>query len=463
MKREYEALSKLIGKNFAVLEDGTSVYLTPAGEIRNVNDKLLMGADEVRAKLFKKNLQSGGNGGVSREEFERLSEEIAFDYAAYGLPIVYLTGDITGMDKDNAVPMRYAYGDMSGECEVKWQGTSSLNYPKKNYAIKFDNAFEAVDGWGEQKKYCLKAYYIDYSHLRDRVGAIIWGTISKKNTEVTWTSTLPNAGAVAGFPCMLVINGKYMGLYSFNIPKDPWMFGFANDDPNCVIVGMAKDGNVTRFKSQPVFSDTGFEYEHLADGADEAAMTAQFGRIYTALQAVTNNSTLYDAQNCLNVMNIIQHFIFTVVFSHRDGIGKNTLLASNDGGEMWVLSEYDMDATFGNGVNGDAYMKGTDQTFAYYANMSKLFEVVYKYDTSRLIAQYKNLRKNVLSDAVITNTILNEGAKIPKAVLDYEMKLWPGIPGTNTNNVNQMLQNFCEHIAQCDAEIEALAGSLSTF
>ena len=111
--------------------------------------------------------------GLVDKTYDELSEEIAFNYAAYGLPIVYLTGDTTGMDKDNAVQMQYAYGDMSGECEVKWQGTSSLNYPKKNYTIKFDNAFEAVEGWGEQKKYCLKAYYIDYSHLRDRLGAII--------------------------------------------------------------------------------------------------------------------------------------------------------------------------------------------------------------------------------------------------------------------------------------------------
>ncbi len=397
-------------------------------------------------------------------KLDKLSEEMAFDYAAYGLPIVYLTGDITGMDKDNAVSMQYVYGDKSGECEVKWQGTSSLNYPKKNYTIKFDNAFEAVEGWGEQKKYCLKAYYIDYSHLRDRVGAIIWGAIAKRNTEVTWTNALPNCGAVAGFPCMVVINGEYMGLYSFNTPKDPWLFGFADNDVNCAIVGMAKDGNVTRFKAPTVFSDSGFEYEHLADGVDEATMTTQFGGIYTAIQNSENKSNCYSA-DCLNsrisVLNVIQHFIFAVVFSHRDGIGKNTLFVTNDGGAKWTISEYDMDSTLGNNVYGDSYINGKDQTFANYANTSKLFEVVYKYDKSRVIAQYKNLRKVALLEATVANTILNEGAKIPKAVLDYETKLWPGIPGTNTNNVNQMLLNFREHIAQCDAEIEAMEASLA--
>lgn len=62
MSREYEALSKLIGKNFAVLEDGTSVHLTPEGEIRDVNDKLIMGADEGRAGMYAKNKAREGDG-----------------------------------------------------------------------------------------------------------------------------------------------------------------------------------------------------------------------------------------------------------------------------------------------------------------------------------------------------------------------------------------------------------------
>lgn len=91
MRRDYEALSKLIGRNFAVLNDGISVYLTPEGEIRDVDGKILMAADAGRAKLFEKNLKSGEGGGVSREEFDRLSEEISCDE-----PYKYLVTDGDG-------------------------------------------------------------------------------------------------------------------------------------------------------------------------------------------------------------------------------------------------------------------------------------------------------------------------------------------------------------------------------
>lgn len=110
------------------------------------------------------------------------SPEDAFDPSVYNLPILALTGDTSAMTKDNAVTLDYEYGDRSGSCTVKWQGNSSLAYPKKNYTIKFDNAFEAAAGWGEQMKYCLKANFIDFSHARNVVSAKLWGQIVKKRS-----------------------------------------------------------------------------------------------------------------------------------------------------------------------------------------------------------------------------------------------------------------------------------------
>jgi len=149
------------------------------------------------------------------------------------LPVLHLTGDTTGMSKDNAVSLGYVYGEHSGNATVKWQGSSSLGYPKKNYTIQFDNAFEAVEGWGEQKKYCLKANFIDHSHARNVVSAKLWGEIVKSRENMNANlSALPNGGAVDGFPCIVMLNGAFHGLYTFNIPKDGWMYGMGNGGMN---------------------------------------------------------------------------------------------------------------------------------------------------------------------------------------------------------------------------------------
>lgn len=108
-----------------------------------------------------------------------LSKEIVFDPTKWGLPILALTGDISAMTKENAVDLAYEYEGRTGTASVKWQGSSSLSYPKKNFTVKFDNAFEAATGWGAQKKYCTKANFIDHSHARNIVSAKLWGQIVK--------------------------------------------------------------------------------------------------------------------------------------------------------------------------------------------------------------------------------------------------------------------------------------------
>ena len=73
-------------------------------------------------------------------------------YEGYNIPVLYLEGVVGEMNKDTAVPMSYIYGERSGSCTVKWQGSSSKDFPKKNYTVVFDEGFEVVTGWGIQSK-----------------------------------------------------------------------------------------------------------------------------------------------------------------------------------------------------------------------------------------------------------------------------------------------------------------------
>lgn len=135
------------------------------------------------------------------------ANENKFNPVLYDIPVLYLNGNISGMSKDNAVELDYTYKDKKGKCSVKWQGTSSLEHPKKNYTIKFDNAFEAYAGWGEQKKYCMKANYIDYSHARNVCSAKLWGQIVKSRNKKSMYSTIYPGNSVDG--------GDYNNFYKY--------------------------------------------------------------------------------------------------------------------------------------------------------------------------------------------------------------------------------------------------------
>ena len=74
-----------------------------------------------------------------------------------------------------------------------------------------------MESWGTQKKYCLKANYVDFSHCRNIVAAKLWGqAVRSRPTRNDKLYGLPNGGAIDGFPIMVAINGEYQGIYTFN-------------------------------------------------------------------------------------------------------------------------------------------------------------------------------------------------------------------------------------------------------
>ena len=213
------------------------------------------------------------------------------------LPVLELTGDTTGMTKENAVGMEYSIFGVSGTCKVKWQGSSSLRYAKKNYTINkmsvpldgwagwaaWVNAYRSRTGnvsriptasrWGTRKKFVTKANYIDQSMARNIVSARLWGQIVKSRAdagEITdKRADAPNWGAIDGFPVEIQINGVSQGLYTFNIPKDKWTFAMDGEAGEFVVGGENNSYGPCMWKSPIGVSDWSkvgvYDPEHDAD------------------------------------------------------------------------------------------------------------------------------------------------------------------------------------------------------
>lgn len=69
-----------------------------------------------------------------------------------GIPVLELTGDTSRMTKDNKVTLNYSIFDRVGTCTVKWQGSSSVRYGKKNYTVTFDYKMDAYENWQNFKR-----------------------------------------------------------------------------------------------------------------------------------------------------------------------------------------------------------------------------------------------------------------------------------------------------------------------
>ena len=383
-----------------------------------------------------------------------------FDPTKYSLPIIYLEGDASAMTEEkNEVDFNYIYGDRSGTCKLKWQGSSSIAFPKKNYTIKFDNAFEAVSGWGEEKKYCLKADWVDFSHCRNVVSAKLWGDVVRSRASsdlVTRLSALPNCGAIDGFPCFVVINDEWMGVYNFNIPKDGWMMGMGSGEKEAIVccegVGDVVS-NACSFNAEATLG-TEFELEYSSDGWAKSEIQASLNNLIRAVMNSDGTDIDTTIAQHLDIDSAIDYMIFLQLINHHDGFRKNYILATYDG-EKWFFSAYDMDNVFGQHYPGTTFDPASLGML--WCNANKLFNLLYEHKREALRDRLNELLTKehivqgegsyfdgVMSLAKVAAKFTNYGSKIPLSAYVADAEKWTGLSSTNTNNVEQAIAWYAQ-------------------
>ncbi len=366
-------------------------------------------------------------------QLDQRVSELQFDAAAFGIPILHLSGDTAQMSKDNAVTLEYAYGERTGTLTCKWQGSSSLYYPKKNFTVNFDVAFEAKSGWGVHSKYCLKANWVDASNLRNLFGAVIWGQMVKDRSGADPRLTaLPNGGAIDGFPVWVIINGEDQGIYTWNIPKDAWMFGMTGSEANEGIVS----AEYATFEGTAICDGTDFSVEY-ASGDDPAELIASLNNLITAVNNVQSADDLPSLEALIDVNSVIDYWVFMASACHNDGVVKNYLLGTYDG-TKWFISAYDMDACFGNAWDGSGYSWASSWPMFSHSTENKLLNVVKTYYPERIKNRYNALRGWILYEASLHYELYKIAIGIPKLMMDEDSRLWPTRPGTSTNNIGQI-------------------------
>lgn len=403
-------------------------------------------------------------------ESEMLSEVAAEkepNYEVYGLPVLKLTGSMDGVAKENSGTFDYVYGDLSGTCTMKWQGASSLSYPKKNFTIKFNQKFEAKEGWGERKKYVLKANYVDFSHARNIVCARLWGQVVKsRHTRNERLNDLPNGGAIDGFPIIMLLNGEYYGLYTFNLPKDEDLFGIGESttDPETGEVTLLNQAvfcadnhtAATQFKAHCVVDETDFSYKYVPNEEDFQWAKDSLDNLIDACLAAESEADVDALADKVDLDSALDYLIFTVLLAGSDMTDKNYIISTYDG-VQWFFTAYDMDSVFGNHWTGKYYNSSDmNPTIKSYANGHQLMKLFRTYKRTDIKARYAELRSGVMSEQNVALAFENFMVDIPRAILNKEVERWPLIPGTNTNNLAQILDWYRLRCIKIDAEVEAL-------
>lgn len=392
-------------------------------------------------------------------------------YEDIGMPVIDLGGELPTYKNNyqNTVEFVYTSEELTFNCyaQINVQGASSSGKPKKNFNIKLvdisgnKNKVEIVEEWGKESKYCLKANYIDYSQSRNVVSGRIFGEIVKsRNDELVNT---PNGGAIDGYPVLIYNNGEFQGLYTFNIPKDNWMFDLSHSDEKNQAIFMTTTWN--RAVSFKEISTSGFELEFasnedsLVDNNTQWAYDSMLNLIRFVYNS-TDEEFVNGIHEYADIDKCIDSMIYTFFICADDNTSKNILWVTLDG-KVWFSSMYDMDGTWGMRWNGNIeFDENTHPISALLdgkglapernpTNTNLLWERIYINFFDRVCARYKELRQSILTMENITAHFTEFFNSIPDVVREAEKSKWT-VPSQSVDHLEQILTFAEKRIAVFD-------------
>lgn len=294
------------------------------------------------------------------------------------------------------------------------QGTSSLQYDKKNFTLVLDTPVAFRDAWGAQTEYCLKANFVDPTMSCNVVSARL---AADMHARYGLYEGLPNRGLIDGFPVWVSFNGRAQGLYTFNIPKAAWMLGL--DEANEDHIAMCCEG----------YSNCALmhhDYYHLDEdwsievGPDTSRTVARFARLLDFVANSSDEDFTAHFDEYLSLDACLNYYCFICISNASDNTAKNMLMVTWDG-LVWHPMLYDLDALWG--VTWDGLSALPDAMPVVNCD-NRLFRRLRTCFGPQLEARYADLRASVLSEANVLAAFREFERGIPPLMLTWNNRLW---------------------------------------
>ena len=425
--------------------------------------------------------EKGPIGGVSGEPTP--TPVVASNYVT---PVVYFeSSDMLSLatkadgTKGTNVEIKINGETISCYATVKVQGSSSQDYDKKNYTVKFykdstKSEKNKIDvGWGKQYEYCFKANYVDSLHIRNLTGAKVGYDMVESRPDGEFKNYLksaPKNGLVDGFPIRVFVGGDFHGLYTWNIPKSDWMFNMDSDNPNHFVLCAEENNNGNTNPSNSVltcefrkeWSGKDGDGWSIEAGTYSDALKNQFNRVINFVINSTDDEFRNNISDYFDIQSLLDYYSFTYLVHHYDGLGKNLLMVTYDGGQHWGACLYDMDTIFGADWKGVNFLSPTRRCPEdYQETNSLLWAKVVRCFTDELKARYFELRKGALSLGNIYHHAEEIYDKITDRMFKEDQAKW-SLPAVATNTMARLYTYMAARATYVDGKMKELASTTPT-
>ena len=415
------------------------------------------------------------------------------------LPTLTVYGDFSGLGKKDKKPCDIVfnstdvtkYGEsfrLEGKYSMlQYQGTSSMQYPIKNYRlnprdqngkVKLDPFLNGI----KESRFTLKADSASSGHWQN-TGLAKWVNDNLYDYDendqnsmnpMKWYS-INNGGnlsdtreTINGFPCRLILvndgetplnegqneptpgNTKDMGIFNFNNDKDnvktlgldrdifPYCMSFevaSNSDTSAGAFFSYKGTDPSEELSYlqesfelrfPDSDDVGADYGYLNIDGDSGK---GLKRVVDFVDNSSDEDFLANFDQYFNRDYTQRYYILVIVLAMVDNLGKNMMLDTWDG-IIWMPRFYDMDTICSfNNTGVITFDTDIEMEQGYWnTSASRLWTRVRDLMHDELIEKYKSMRQNGLSYESFMQYFYGEQiAKIPEAYYnkDYDVKYAP--------------------------------------
>jgi hypothetical protein len=306
--------------------------------------------------------------------------------------LTILPADLDSMDahpkEEVYYPAVFKVGDLSYNVQARYKGSTSLNYPKKSWAIKFDNA----NNYFGASRINLHADYKDHSSMRNFLIMKLFAYLGSPASQIKHVTYRVNGREYGVFTQVEQVDNEYLARNGRNV------------------VSLYKSNNHAALMAPAVRDDYyGIIWEIEAGGDptyNELRILFNKCLYWSKADFDTNIAKEIDVDNFLNFFAV--HF----VFDDMDNFTKNIFMNKNSISSKFELIPWDNEGSFGNSAFGVF-----DSTLVNY-NMRDSYTPEYEVVLQRLLENptYKSIFKNKLNriltdgysylDTLINNTYL---------------------------------------------------------
>lgn len=373
--------------------------------------------------------------------------------------------------------------DGAGHCFRKrilihGQGGYSIRFPKTNASFTFcedDWKGELTTSirfgdWVTQDGFHLKAFYTDFCRGIGEIGYKVFARMTADRQPYWERGGYMNASRARcfpdGFPCIVYLNGNYLGIYAWQLKKSRKNMNMEKLLPTHIhLDGNLRDNylfhgyiNWKQFEvrnPKDLYTATGYVYEgnypeelmdekcirYALDSDSEdvrqakqrtaqvKAAIVQLSRYHRELEDLQKSGATVEKikarfEQCFDLESLIDYVVFFYYTANGDGSLKNWQWFTYDG-QKWMVTPYDLDQCFGLGLYGQI----RPSYFSLETLTSGPFYWLNTYYQEEISERWRQLRcSGAFSDSSLTPIADDWYTRIGDDFYLLERKRWPQSP-----------------------------------